>query len=130
MSFLAKLKIDGEEYNLLNSSFQFQQNLDHNNKPSGAPRGGTINIVIESQGKTNFFSWMIDHKQAKDGTITFYKRDAMSRLYHLKFTKAFCVHYKEEFDAHDAQPLKIEMTITAKKIEIEGKTFENQWVIQ
>ncbi len=129
MSFLAKLKLDGEEYTIIRSSFQFDQSLDRNNKPSGAPRGGTINFVIESRGKTNFFSWMIDHKQTKDGAITFYKRDAMSRLYNLKFTKAFCVSYKEEFDANNTQPLRIMMTISAKRIEIEGKAFENQWAV-
>lgn len=130
MSFLAKLEIDGEEYNILDCSYSFEQNIDRNNKPSGTPRGGQISLVIESRGSTNFLQWMIEHKQTKDGVITFYKRDAMSRMLNLKFSKAFCIRFTEHFNAQSNTPMQIHLTISAKKMDIEGVVFENAWVVE
>jgi len=129
MSFLAKLKIDGQEYNILDCSYAFEQTTDKNNKPSGAPRGGKIRLAIESRGTTDFFQWMIEHRQAKDGVITFYRRDAMSRLYELKFSDCFCINYREQFSAFSPNPLQIIMTLSAKEINIEGVQFKNTWVV-
>ncbi|MFV0305344.1 MAG: type VI secretion system tube protein TssD [Moheibacter sp.] len=127
MSFLAKLELDGETYNVLDCTYGFEQSVDRNNKPSGTPRGGQITLIIESRGSTNFLKWMVDHKQTKDGTITFFKRDAMSRMLALKFSKAFCIRYTEHFNAQTITPMQMHLTISAKKIEIEGVTFENTW---
>lgn len=129
MSFLAKLTLDGQVYNILDCSYSFNQKLDRNNKPSGAPRGGVINFVIESRGTSEFYRWMIEHKQAKDGVITFYRRDAQSKLYELQFSESFCVEYEEHFNSTSTTPLQIIVTITAKQIEIDGVSFRNNWLV-
>ncbi|WP_282057293.1 type VI secretion system tube protein TssD [Maribacter luteus] len=36
--------------------------------------------------------------QTKDGTIIFFKRDAMSQWQRVEFTKAYCVSHEEEFN--------------------------------
>nr|WP_305069633.1 type VI secretion system tube protein TssD [Flavobacterium covae] len=99
MSFLAKLELDGNTYNILSCDYNFTQQIDATGKPEGMPQGGEINIRIESNGKSNLLQWMLDHSQTKNGTITFFRRDAMSKLQELKFEKAYCVSFSEYFDA-------------------------------
>ena len=89
MSFLAKLVIDGQEYNVLHCTYNFEQSMDSTGKPSGKPLGGQIMITLESQGKFDLFHWMASPDQTKDGSIIFYKRDAMSQLQRVEFTKAY-----------------------------------------
>ncbi len=127
MSFLAKLTIDGNEYNVLHCTYNFEQPMDTTGKPSGKPLGGQIMITIESQGKFDLFHWMASPDQTKDGSLVFYKRDAMSQLQKVDFTKAFCVSLEEEFDAVDDIPMQKRIVISAQTIQIGDMTFENTW---
>ncbi len=127
MSFLAKLTIDGNEYNVLHCTYNFEQPMDATGKPSGKPLGGQIMITIESQGKFDLFHWMASPDQTKDGSLVFYKRDAMSQLQKVDFTKAFCVSLEEEFDAVDDIPMQKRIVISAQTIQIGDMTFENTW---
>jgi len=129
MSFLAKLELDGETYNVLECKYTFNQNTDSTGKPQGTPRGGQLDIKIESNGKTNFIDWMLAANRTKDGKITFFRRDAMSRLQDIKFEKAFCINFTENFNSDDMQPLQIQMTISAKKLTFGNITFENIWKV-
>ncbi|QLG46856.1 type VI secretion system tube protein TssD [Costertonia aggregata] len=127
MSFLAKLYVDGVEYNVLHCTYNFEQPIDHTGKPSGKPIGGQITVTLESQGKYDLHHWMAAPEQAKDGTIIFYKRDAMAKLQEVVFKKAYCVSLEEEFDAVDDIPMQKRIIISAQSIQIGDMTFENNW---
>ncbi|MFD0862843.1 type VI secretion system tube protein TssD [Sungkyunkwania multivorans] len=127
MSFLAKLSIDGEELNILDCSFTFQQDVDYTNRPSAKPRGGQISVLIESNAKTDLLDWMISPTQTKSGEIVFYRRDNMSSLKKLEFADAYCVEYTERFNSVDSSPLQIHMVLSAKEIKVKGTTFVNNW---
>jgi hypothetical protein len=127
MSFLAKLKIDNQEYNILECSYSCHQNTDPSGKPLGVTRGGQFKVKIESNGKTGFIDWMLSPNKTKDGSITFYKRDAMSRLQEIKFEKAYCINFSEYFNAKNTEPLQTEILISAKKMTFEDVAFENAW---
>jgi len=127
MSFLAKLIVDGHEYNVLNCTYNFEQPMDATGKPAGKPLGGQIMVTIESQGKFDLFHWMSSPDQTKDGSIIFYKRDAMSQLQKVDFTKAFCVKLIENFDSVSAIPMQKRIVISAKTIKIGDMSFENSW---
>ncbi|MES1250330.1 MAG: type VI secretion system tube protein TssD, partial [Chitinophaga rupis] len=75
MSFIAKLKLDGEEMNVLHCGFRFTQVTDATGKPTAIPKGGTIELLVESTGSTDLFDWMISPTQTKSGVVTFYRRD-------------------------------------------------------
>ncbi|CAZ94468.1 type VI secretion system tube protein TssD [Zobellia galactanivorans] len=127
MSFLAKLIIDGQDYNVLHCTYNFEQPMDSTGKPAGKPLGGQIMITLESQGKFDLFHWMSSSDQTKDGTIIFYKRDAMSQLQRVEFTKAYCVSLEEEFDAIDDVPMQKRIVISAQSIKIGDMVFQNRW---
>jgi Hemolysin coregulated protein Hcp (TssD) len=127
MSFLAKLKLDGEEYNVLHCGFRFVQPTNVTGKPTAIPQGGNINLIVESTGTTDVFEWMISAVQTKNGEITFYRRDNMSKLKTLVFSEGHCVDYYESFDHNGAHPMQITFTISAKELKLNDSQFLNNW---
>lgn len=127
MSFLSKLELDGNTYNILECRYSFSQATDGTGKPQGMPQGGEIFIRIESTGNPELLGWMLDHNQTKNGTITFFRRDAMSKLQELNFEKAYCINFAEHFNSFNAEPLQIEMHLIAKKFDVNGATHEKSW---
>ncbi|MFK6999570.1 type VI secretion system tube protein TssD [Flavobacterium oreochromis] len=127
MSFLAKLELDGNMYNILECRYNFTQSIDNTGKPQGMPQGGEISIRIESTGKPDFLDWMLDHNKAKDGKIIFYRRDAMSKLQELQFEKGYCVYFEEHFTSESKEPLQISIRIVAKNFDVNGVSHDKNW---
>jgi hypothetical protein len=127
MSFIAKLKLEGEEMNVLHCSFRFTQVTDATGRPSSIPQGGTINLVVESNNKSDLFDWMISPTQTKSGDVTFFRRDTMSKLKALEFTGAHCVDYCETFDHEGDHPMQIQLTISAHELKLNDSEFKNNW---
>lgn len=127
MSFLAKLELDGEAYNVLEFDLHITQEVDHNGKPQTIAQGGNIRLVVESTKSVDFMKWMISSTQTKNGTITFFRRDAMSKMKELKFEKAFCINFHESFRSHNEVPMQIELLISAKDIDFSGAVLGKPW---
>lgn len=127
MSFLAKLELDGNTYNVLECKYNFAQNIDGTGKPQGMPQGGEIFIRLESTGNPELLGWMLDHNKTKDGKIIFYRRDAMSKLQEVNFEKAYCINFTERFNSTDTEPLQIEMQLIAKTFDVNGAIHEKKW---
>lgn len=128
MSFLSKLHIDGQEFNVLDFDTQFTQGKDATGKPIGEPKGGTISITIESTQSTDFLSWMLNSSLTKDGKIVFYRRDAMSKMKELQFVKAFCINYREQFTSTSEVAMKITLELVAKELTFGDAKFSNNWI--
>jgi hypothetical protein len=128
MSFLSKLHIDGEEYNVLEFNIDFKQEIDTTSKPTGNAKGGIIKIIIESTQNSLFLSWMLNSDLTKDGKITFYRRDALSKMKELTFEKAFCIHYHEQFTSTTEVPMKITMELVTKELTFGDAKFSNNWI--
>ncbi|MUH34695.1 phage tail protein [Zobellia amurskyensis] len=128
MAFKAKLKIGGNEYNVLNCNYELRQETDATGRPSSVTRGGTIEIITESTADTVFSDWMFNNFERKDGSIVFLKRDTDATSKELKFTEAYMVKYKENFDSTGENPMSESFTISAKTIGIGNGEHVNEWV--
>lgn len=127
MSFLSKLELDGNTYNVLECHYSFTQQTDGTGKPQGMPQGGEITIRIESTGNPELLGWMLDHHQTKNGKVIYYRRDAMSKLQELSFEKAYCIKFSEHFESKNTEPLQIELHLIAKKFDLNGAIHEKTW---
>lgn len=127
MSFLAKLELDGNSYNVLECRYSFTQPTDETGKPQGMPQGGEIVIRIESTGNPELLGWMLDHNKTKSGKIIFFRRDAMSKLQELNFEKAYCINFEEHFNSDNDSPLQIELKLIAQTFDVNGATHEKKW---
>ena len=128
MSFKSILKVAGKNYNVLNVSYGLFQETDATGRPSTITRGGKIDIVVEGTEYTDFFEWMTNSFERKDGSVVFYKRDSDATLKELKFTEAYLVKHREKFDSVGDNPLTESFTISARKIEMGSGEYENEWV--
>jgi len=128
MSFKAKLNVGGQDVNVLNCNYALKQETDATGRPSSITRGGKISLVVESTGDTTFFEWMTNNFERKDGTITFVKRDSDATMKQLKFTEAYVVDYKENFDATGENPVTESFTLSAREISVGSGKHTNEWV--
>ncbi|MCW3092360.1 MAG: hypothetical protein JWP81_3429 [Ferruginibacter sp.] len=127
MSFLAKLVIGSTEYNILNVEYDITQPIDQNNRPNGKPKGGLINLVLESGNNNELLEWMVKHEMVKNGKIVFYRRDASSQLKTVNFTDAFCVYFKDSFTADGKIPMTTRLTLSARELKINNNIISNSW---
>ena len=127
MSFLAKLNLGASDYNILTVDYELVQQMDHNNRPNGAPRGGLVNLRIEANNSNEILEWMVRPNMLKNGNIVFYRRDANSPMKKLEFKDAFCVYLKEQFLADGATPMITTLTLSARELKISNITITNPW---
>jgi Hemolysin coregulated protein Hcp (TssD) len=127
MSFLAKLELDGETLNVLEFQCSIGQETDKSGKPTADPSGGTIRLIVESTKTTTIFDWMISHSQTKNGKLTFYRRDAISKMRELEFNEGYCIRYNESFMSNSNSPMQIEFLISAKEIIMNGSKLTMNW---
>lgn len=130
MSFLAKLEIDGETMNVLEFQCVLTQDTDKSGKPSADPVGGKIRVLVESTRSVMLFDWMVSNTQTKNGKLTFYRRDAVSKMRDLQFAEGYCVGYDERFVADNALPMQTEIIISAKKIDMNGSSYNKNWPLK
>ncbi|UGU15194.1 hypothetical protein LS482_16095 [Sinomicrobium kalidii] len=126
-SFLAKMQIDGQTYNVLEFNIHTVQDCDKSGKPVAVARIKQLRVVIESDKDTDFFYWATSNTQTKDGKITFHKRDALSRLKELTFKKAYCTEYEETFNSKGDHPMVTTLYITAKETSFGTVDIKRDW---
>ncbi len=127
MSFLAKLEIDGESMNVLEFQCNIGQDMDKIGKPSGDSHGGEVRIIVESTKTTTLWNWAVSSNQIKNGKLTFFRRDATSKMRELEFNEAYCVAYEEKFLSDSNIPMQIEISITAKELIMNGSKLTRNW---
>jgi hypothetical protein len=127
MSFLAKLELDSEIFNVLEFDVNFDQNTDNNGKPANKTKGGQIRLVVETTQTDLFSDWMVSQTSVKDGKVVFYRRDAMSTMKNVVFKKGYCISLHESFRSEGATPMITKILITSNEIKIGNTLFENNW---
>lgn len=130
----AKLKVNGyEDREVISVSYKFNQEIDVEGQPTGTTRGGVITVKVKSTdaGNTDLLDWVCDSYLAKDGTITWPRRDG-STMKTLAFKDAYCVGYEETFDASNSQLQNEVITITCRQLTVTGKgsvQYDNHWAL-
>lgn len=76
------------------------------------------------------FDWMTSNTQTKNGKLTFYRRDAISKMRDLEFKEGYCIHYDELFIAYNTMSMRIEVVISAKEINMNGSQFTRNWPLK
>lgn len=128
MSFKAKFKAGGIEFNVLSVHYSLAQDIDATGRPSSVSRGGTITVTVEGNNSTELFEWMCNSFEQKDGSIIFIKRDSDATLKELKFKSGYLIAFAESFNSEGQDPLSVKFTISAKEISMGSGTHTNEWV--
>ncbi|WP_405206383.1 type VI secretion system tube protein TssD [Aquimarina sp. LLG6339-5] len=128
MAFQAKLFINDEERNVIDSTFLYQQLMDSNGRPKTTIQDGKINVLIESTKNDElFYDWMFSTHTMYNGYVRFFKRDGFSKLFDFEFANCHCVHLEEKFNAEGNSPLKMELVLSPGIQKVRGQIFEKNW---
>ncbi|WP_299601065.1 type VI secretion system tube protein TssD [uncultured Aquimarina sp.] len=128
MAFQAKLFINDEERNVLNSAFLYQQLVDANGRPQTTIQNGKIHLLVESTKNDElFYDWMFSTHTMYNGYVRFYKRDGFSKLFDFEFGNCHCVQLDEKFNAEGNDPLKMELLLSPGIQRVRGQVFEKNW---
>ena len=128
MAFIAKLFINGEERNILNTTILYQQLVDDNGRPKNAVHNGKINFKIESTKNDElFYDWMFSDQTTYSGHVRFYKRDGFSKLFDYEFANCHCIQLGEYFTAEGNGPLNMHLTLSPGIQQVRDQIFEKSW---
>jgi len=125
-SFKATLEVNGAKFDVSACSYSFRQETDAKNKPSSTVFGGSIHVTIDSSEDDKILGWMVDPYKKTNGTITFYKIDADSKMKELKFEDGYCTSFNETYS--NGTGMSNEIIISAKKITVGSVTHDNSKV--
>ena len=128
MSFKSVFEVAGKQMVVKHCSYDLTQEVDATGRPSAITRGGRIKLVVESNGDTDLFEWMVNNFERKDGSITFYKRDSDAKLKSLNFKEGYLVKFEETFDSDNQNPMTVAFTISAREIAMGNASHINEWV--
>lgn len=108
----------GETWRIVHMDYNFFQPVDRFGLPSGSPDGGFINFMVESSSDDiTLIHWMLAQQTMTDGCAIFFDRNGRV-VREVNFKGAYCVYYKEIFDAFDNNFMRIEFRISCREITI------------
>ncbi len=127
MAFNGHLEFDDKQYRLLKWNLRINQQTDRSGRPVSNPEGGRITALVESTSEIDFFEWIASPDMVKSGKISFQRRDNTSSLKTFEFKDAYCIDYSEDFDSEGTSPMKIKVTLSAKKIKCGNCSLTKNW---
>jgi hypothetical protein len=136
MAVRARLTLDKiEDRRVIAYSYSFNRDIDASGRPSGAVRGGTISMTIESSKSVFLPTWMcLSQSKTNEGQIEIMDdTDDERPVKTIKFKDAYIVSYDESFSWQGGENMMESFMISAKEITLEGDdgpaVYENEWPI-
>ena len=132
MSLSARLHIEGHSkedsgIKILSCDYSFSQDVDARGYKTSKVRAGMINITLTGVGDTEIVQWMISDNVLKNAKITFSGGIDTGPQRSIEFKDALLVNYDESFS--DQTDITINLTISARTIEISGVKHESKWTL-
>jgi hypothetical protein len=134
MAVNARLTLDSlKNVRVIDFSYHFNRDIDASGRPSGAVRGGTVHLTIESTKSAFLPMWMtVQTGKTKSGEITIMADDDDGKsLKKIKFDDSFIVEYGENFSWQGGENMMETFVVSAHKITVEGDggaaEFKNEW---
>jgi hypothetical protein len=90
-------------------------------------RGGVIHMTLRGTKDTQLLEWITNHKEHRDGSITFYAHSNNQKIKEIKFKKAFPVVFQESFVEAEENSLMIQFSITCDEVEVGNDSNINAW---
>ena len=128
--------VDGNENEIINVAYSFDQNIDNIGQPAGEVRGGQITVTLGSVASADRYGWMVASDMKKSGEIKY--TDATGQtLKTVKFEDAYCIGYTEDYEAFSGDRVggisikegaKETLTLSCRSIDMEGELHENTWL--
>ncbi|MWW25356.1 type VI secretion system tube protein TssD [Algibacter lectus] len=128
MSFKAKLYIEGQERNLLNSVLVYSQIADYNGRPTQLPVSEPLQLAFESTKDDElFYNYMFHPDRMFKGYIRFFKRDGFQKDFDIEFANAHIINLYEHFSSTGDDPMYMHIIISYGISRVRGTIHEKKW---
>ncbi len=127
-SFRATLELEGKEFDVLYSEYEFSRSTDNKGKPSSNVYGGRVRVEIESTADSSVIEGMLNSQfKPVNGKIIYKKTDEDSTMKEVEFKNAYIVNYREVLDVQGNTPMKISFTVSAEELTLGNAAIDNRW---
>lgn len=124
----AIVQLQGKEYEVISSRFDFSRKTDSNGKPVTGVVGGRLTITIETTKDTTITEAMLNcYYKPISGKLNFYDTTTESLIRVVEFRCAYLVHYKETFVSDRKKPMMTTFTLSAKTLLIGDALLNKEW---
>ncbi|WP_010522980.1 type VI secretion system tube protein TssD [Aquimarina agarivorans] len=126
----AYLYLEDKKYRLLSFDFSFNQRTGTNNKPTGIPKGGEIQVTVESSKDVTMLNWTVHNNMQKKGRIVILGRDGASIDFKVEFAQAYATMADYYYNSQSSEPMEYSITITPGILRFNGNnavTYKNYW---
>lgn len=128
MAFKARIALGSKEFDVLQTSFSLNRDVDAKGRPSSGVYGGTIQVEVESTEDTSVIESMVNNQfKPINGTITFKKSDEDAKMKELKFEEGYIIQYNEGINIIGNNPMSLSFVISARKLTLGNAQHENDW---
>lgn len=127
-SFRATLELEGKEFDVLYSEYEFSRSTDNKGKPSSNVYGGRVRVEIESTADSSVIEGMLNSQfKPVNGKIIYKKTDEDSTMKEVEFKNSYIVNYREVLDVQGNTPMKISFTVSAEELTLGNAAIDNRW---
>ncbi len=130
MAFEATVSIDGGNARRLHHcSYSVSQSADYaTGKTTSEVFAGSLSLVVEGIKESEFWKLAIHPTKRCKGKITFKDpADIDKDLKTIEFEEGAIVGYSESMDAGTSSTMTENITISCRKLSVDGVTFEKKW---
>lgn len=127
VSFDAKAKINGKEYDALETEFTFDRKVDEKGEPSSHITNLRLRALLKSSEDNALLESAFSEFKPFKGSFIFLKGDEQAMMKELEFENACIIGYKEVFIRQGENPMAVEIIMTAKKVSCGSAVYEADW---
>lgn len=123
--------IQDGHFNVLNCSFRFYSPTDSYGRITGRRVVGKIFFQVETVPNCVALSHLFFTNSSLEGTLTFYQRDNLAKLYEVSFQNARIIDMETQFSGNGEMPMTTSLMISSERISLESGSISaednNDW---
>lgn len=121
---IAKLSLDGKEYDVEKFKVGFTQGIDYKGQPQHETKGGQIVLKLSQAPDNMLYEWAKVSTKLKDGIVTF-KTEMGIPVLRAQFFDAYCVGLTCNIDAQKATLTTL--IISPERVKLNDTEHDNFW---
>lgn len=129
-SFRGLLTLAGQEFPLVQCSYEFSQATSERGRVTAKVRSGLLVLHLDVPDSDQLLAWAADPNKKLSGSVVFNQTDRPVVSEQLQFEDGFCVAYEEIFQSGAAPEgaYRCTLHISAARLRLGTLTKDNTWV--
>lgn len=129
-SFRGILTLDGQDFPLVQCSYEFGQAVSERGRVTAKVRSGLLVLHLDVPDGDQLLAWAIDPHKKLSGSVVFHQTDRPVVREKLDFADGFCVAYEEIFQVGAAPEgaYRCTLHVSAARLTLDTVAKDNAWV--